>query len=106
VAKKPPRNSHGLYSLPLKKYIRAKKTSNTTSATAANRSSRLPLSRSGPRMMAIGRHSIANPAPSISPPARVNELRYSVSLAEKQRPKMSQVPARNSKEHEPTTPGS
>ena len=45
-------------------------------STPANTSSRLPLSRSGPRMIAIGRHNMAKPEPSISPPEREIVLKF------------------------------
>ena len=44
------------------------------------------LVRIGLRMMATGRHTIANEAPSSRPPDRVSVLKYSVSVFEMQRP--------------------
>ena len=54
-------------------------------------------------MMASGRHSIAKPAPSISPPAREKEPRYSMSLTAMQRPNTVHVPRVNSVPHEVAT---
>ena len=52
----------------------------------ASKSTAQPLSRTGPRITATGRHIIANAAPISRPVARVTVDRYSVSTFEIGRP--------------------
>ena len=84
--KKPPRNSHGLAPSGPIRYRYQHRAPSPSRPTSASTSSARPFVRIGLRMIATGRHTMANDAPSSRPPARVGVARYSVSVFEMQRP--------------------